>query len=104
MIMPLRPREIGRKMGESFSVVSGMADVRNRAPAAVAKAGDFIVSDEPTGLLLTRVSENGELLEVFQDLSRSEGSETYPCASTSPSPSRSRPIRKTEPTSLPAED
>jgi hypothetical protein len=54
-----------------------MVDVRNRALAAVAKADDFIVSDELTGLLLTQVSENGELLEVFQDLFRSEGSEIY---------------------------
>ena len=35
------------------------------------------MSDELTGLLLTQVSENGELLEVFQDLFRSEGSEIY---------------------------
>jgi hypothetical protein len=39
--------------------------------------GIFIVSDELTGLLLTQVSENGGLLEVFQDLFRSEGSEVY---------------------------
>lgn len=77
MITLLHLRDIERKMGEAFSVVSEMVDVRNRALAAVAKADDFIVSDELTGLLLTQVSENGELLEVFEDLFRSEGSEIY---------------------------
>jgi hypothetical protein len=77
MITLLHLRDIERKKGESYSVVSEMVDVRNRALAAVAKADDFIVSDELTGLLLTQVSENGELLEVFQDLFRSEGSEIY---------------------------
>jgi voltage-gated potassium channel Kch len=77
MITLLHLRDIERKMGEAFSVVSEMVDVRNRALAAVAKADDFIVSDELTGLLLTQVSENGELLELFQDLFRSEGSEIY---------------------------
>ncbi|HWW74446.1 MAG TPA: hypothetical protein VNZ44_03570, partial [Pyrinomonadaceae bacterium] len=70
-------RDIERKKGEAYSVVSEMIDVRNRALAAVAKADDFIVSDELTGLLLTQVSENAELLEVFRDLFDADGSEIY---------------------------
>ena len=77
MITLLHLRDIERRKGESYSVVSEMVDVRNRALAAVAKADDFIVSDELTGLLLTQVSENSELLELFEDLFRSEGSEIY---------------------------
>jgi voltage-gated potassium channel Kch len=77
MITLLHLRDIEQKKGEAFSVVSEMMDVGNRALAAVAKADDFIVSDELTGLLLTQVSENGELLEVFQDLFDAEGSEIY---------------------------
>ena len=77
MITLLHLRDIERKKGEAYSIVSEMMDVRNRALAAVAKADDFIVSDELTSLLLTQVSENGELLEVFQDLFRAEGSEIY---------------------------
>jgi voltage-gated potassium channel Kch len=77
MITLLHLRDIERKQGEAFSVVSEMIDVRNRALAAVAKADDFIVSDELTGLLLTQVSENAELLEVFRDLFDAEGSEIY---------------------------
>jgi voltage-gated potassium channel Kch len=77
MITLLHLRDIERKKGEAFSVVSEMIDVRNRALAAVAKADDFIVSDELTGLLLTQVSENAELLEVFRDLFDADGSEIY---------------------------
>jgi voltage-gated potassium channel Kch len=77
MITLLHLRDIERKKGEAYSVVSEMIDVRNRALATVAKADDFIVSDELTGLLLTQVSENGELLAVFEDLFRAEGSEIY---------------------------
>jgi ion channel POLLUX/CASTOR len=77
MITLLHLRDIEQKKGEAYSVVSEMIDVRNRALAVVAKADDFIVSDELTGLLLTQVSENAELLEVFQDLFQSEGSEIY---------------------------
>jgi len=77
MITLLHLRDIEQKKGEAFSVVSEMMDVGNRALAAVAKADDFIVSDELTGLLLTQVSENAELLEVFEDLFDAEGSEIY---------------------------
>ncbi|MBA3804680.1 MAG: potassium transporter TrkA [Acidobacteria bacterium] len=77
MITLLHLRDIEQKKGEAYSVVSEMIDVRNRALAAVAKADDFIVSDELTGLLLTQISENAELLGVFQDLFQSEGSEIY---------------------------
>lgn len=73
----LHLRDIESKKGEAFSVVSEMLDVRNRALAEVTKADDFIVSDELTGLMLTQVAENGELLTVFQNLFNSEGSEIY---------------------------
>ncbi len=77
MITLLQLRDIEQKQGEAFSVVSEMIDVRNRALAEIAKADDFIVSDELTGLILTQVSENGELLDVFDDLFDADGSEIY---------------------------
>jgi hypothetical protein len=73
----LHLRDIEEKKGESFSVVSEMLDVRNRALAEVTKADDFIVSDELTGLMLTQISENGALLDVFRTLFDAEGSEIY---------------------------
>jgi voltage-gated potassium channel Kch len=77
MITLLHLRDIEQKKGEAFSIVSEMIDVRNRALAEVAKADDFIVSDKLTGLLLTQVSENSELLAVFNDLFDAAGSEIY---------------------------
>ena len=77
MMTLLHLRDIEHKNGEAFSIVSEMIDVRNRALAEVAKADDFIVSDELTGLLLTQISENGELLDVFNELFQADGSEIY---------------------------
>ena len=77
MITLLHLRDIEEKQGEAFSIVSEMVDVGNRALAEIAKADDFIVSDELTGLLLTQISENAELLDVFSDLFDAEGSEIY---------------------------
>jgi len=77
MMTLLHLRDIEEKNGEHYSIVSEMIDVRNRALAEIAKADDFIVSDELTGLLLTQISENAELLDVFNDLFDADGSEIY---------------------------
>lgn len=73
----LHLRDIESKTGEAYSVVSEMLDVKNRVLAEVAKADDFIVSDELAGLLLTQVAENKALARVFEDLFDAEGSEIY---------------------------
>ena len=73
----LHLRDIEAKKGEAYSVVSEMLDVKNRALAEVAKADDFIVSDELAGLLLTQVAENKELGKVFDDLFDADGAEIY---------------------------
>jgi hypothetical protein len=73
----LHLRDIESKKGEAYSVVSEMLDVKNRALAEVAKADDFIVSDELAGLLLTQVAENKQLGKVFDDLFDADGAEIY---------------------------
>jgi ion channel POLLUX/CASTOR len=73
----LHLRDIESHQGESYSVVSEMLDIKNRALAEIAKADDFIVSDELAGLLLTQVSENKQLGVVFEDLFDADGSEIY---------------------------
>jgi hypothetical protein len=60
-----------------MNIVSEMRDLRNRTLAEVAKADDFIVSDNLTSLLVTQISENKKLEAVFQNLLNSEGSEIY---------------------------
>jgi ion channel POLLUX/CASTOR len=73
----LHLRDIESNKGEAYSVVSEMLDVKNRALAEIAKADDFIVSDELAGLLLTQVAENKQLGTVFDDLFDADGSEIY---------------------------
>lgn len=73
----LHLRDIEAKKGEAYSIVSEMFDVRNRVLAVIAKADDFIVSDELAGLLLTQISENKLLGKVFDDLFDAAGAELY---------------------------
>jgi ion channel POLLUX/CASTOR len=54
-----------------------MLDDRNRELAEVTKADDFIVSDNLISLLLSQVSENKRLTDVFETLFSADGSEIY---------------------------
>jgi hypothetical protein len=77
LVTLLHLRDIEEKSGGSFSIVSEMLDVRNRALAEVTRADDFIVGDQLASLLLTQISENKQLNAVFADLLDPEGSELY---------------------------
>jgi hypothetical protein len=54
-----------------------MLDLRNRELAEVTRVDDFIVSDHLVSLLMTQLSENRDLLAVFNDIFDPEGSEIY---------------------------
>jgi hypothetical protein len=77
LITLLHLRDIAEKNGSRISIVSEMLDLRNRRLAEVARADDFIVSDHLISLMLSQLSENGELSNVFADLFDAEGSELY---------------------------
>ncbi|MDQ1265985.1 MAG: hypothetical protein QG635_1137 [Bacteroidota bacterium] len=77
LICLLHLRKISELSGKRFSIVSEMLDVRNQPLAEVAKPDDFIISDKLTSLMLTQLSENKYLKEVFDDLFDAEGSEIY---------------------------
>jgi len=77
LITLLHLRDIGERLGQSFSIVSEMLDNRNRALAEVTHADDFIVSDRLVSLMMSQVSENKELNAVFTDLFDPEGVEIY---------------------------
>ncbi|MBI5959965.1 MAG: NAD-binding protein, partial [Chloroflexi bacterium] len=77
LVTLLHLRDIGEKMGRSFSIVSEMLDVRNRELAEVTRADDFIVSDRLISLMLSQVSENRELMDVLLDLFDPDGAELY---------------------------
>ena len=77
LITLLHLREIADEAGLDPNVVSEMLDDRNRELAEVTKADDFIVSDQLISLMLSQMSENQKLNDVFSTLFSSEGSEIY---------------------------
>ncbi|MBK4346015.1 CASTOR/POLLUX-related putative ion channel [Lacisediminihabitans changchengi] len=77
LVTLLHLRDIADKAGIDLNVVSEMLDDGNRELAEVTKADDFIVSDKLVSLLLSQVSENKQLTDVFDTLFSSEGSEIY---------------------------
>ena len=77
LVTLLHLRDIGSKLGRSFSIVSEMLDVRNRELAEVARADDFIVSARVLSLLLAQIAETPELADVFRDLFDADGAEIY---------------------------
>ncbi len=77
MITLLHLRDIDAKAGKRAQVTSEILDVQNRELAAVAEADDFVVSNRLISLMMSQVSENRELVEVFDQLFRPEGHEIY---------------------------
>jgi K+/H+ antiporter YhaU regulatory subunit KhtT len=77
LICLLHLRKISEKLNKNFCIVSEMLDVRNREIGIVAKADDFIVSDNIISLILSQLSENNELKKVYDVLFEAEGSEIY---------------------------
>jgi voltage-gated potassium channel Kch len=77
LITLLHLRDMGEKLGRSFSIVSEMLDARNRDLAEVTRADDFIVSDKLISLMLSQIAENRELMDVLMDLFDPDGAELY---------------------------
>ena len=70
-------RNLSEKADKDYSIVSEMLDIRNRELGVVAKADDFIISDNLISLMLSQLSENEELKKVYDVLFEAEGSEIY---------------------------
>jgi len=77
LITLLHLRDIAEIKDEDLSIVSEIMDVGNRELASVTKADDFVVSDKMISQLMSQVSENKDLMRVFDYLFDSEGSEIY---------------------------
>ncbi|MGA8116595.1 MAG: hypothetical protein WCA46_23400 [Actinocatenispora sp.] len=73
----LQLRDMEQRSNRRFSIVSEMADDRNRALAQVTQADDFIVSDKLLTLMMTQISENPHLASLFAMLFDADGSEIY---------------------------
>ena len=77
LVTLLHLRDMSVKSGKEFDIVSEMMDVKNKELANVTKVDDFIVSDQLISLILSQLSENRELKDVFTDILNAEGSEIY---------------------------
>ncbi|MBJ7521068.1 MAG: hypothetical protein JHC84_15320 [Solirubrobacteraceae bacterium] len=77
LVTLLHLRDIADRTGVRFTVVSEMLDDRNRELAQVTKVDDVIVSDQVISLLLTQISENRHLADVFTELFAADGAEVY---------------------------
>jgi hypothetical protein len=60
-----------------FSIVSEMLDLRNRELAEVAQVDDFIVSEHLVSLMLSQLSEDENLFDIFQTIFAPHGAEIY---------------------------
>ncbi|NUQ84822.1 MAG: NAD-binding protein [Anaerolineales bacterium] len=77
LVTLLHLRDIARKDETPFSIVSEMLDLRNRELAEATQVDDFIVSDHLISLMLSQLSENAELFDIFMDLFDPAGAEIY---------------------------
>ena len=77
LVTLLHLRDIAEKDETPFSIVSEMLDLRNRELAEATQVDDFIVSEHLISLMMSQLSENTELYDVFTDIFDPEGSEIY---------------------------
>lgn len=77
LVTLLHLRDLAERDDLHLNIVSEMLDDSNRELAEVARADDLIVSDKLVALMLSQISENRGLAEVFTTLFQAEGSEVY---------------------------
>jgi voltage-gated potassium channel Kch len=77
LVTLLHLRGMAEKDETPFSIVSEMLDLRNRELAEATQVDDFIVSEHLVSLMMSQLSENGELFDVFTDIFDPEGAEIY---------------------------
>ena len=77
LVTLLHLRDMAEKDETPFSIVSEMLDLRNRELAEATQVDDFIVSEHLVSLMMSQLSENAELFDVFTDIFDPEGSEIY---------------------------
>ncbi len=77
LVTLLHLRDIAEHDETPFSIVSEMLDLRNRELAEAAKVDDFIVSEHLISLMMSQLSENADLMDIFTDIFDPEGAEIY---------------------------
>ncbi len=77
LVTLLHLRDMVRLDETPFSIVSEMLDLRNRELAKATKVDDFIVSEHLVSLMTAQLSEDRELMSIFEELFDAEGAEIY---------------------------
>ncbi len=77
LITLLHLRDMEERQCLDYGIVSEIHDDANREIAQVTRADDFVVSERLISLLLTQLSENRHIYDVFHDLLDHRGSEIY---------------------------
>jgi voltage-gated potassium channel Kch len=70
-------RDITSKFNHKINIVTEMLDDRNRELAGLSGASDFIVSNKIIALMLTQISENRDLYDVYSEFFDAKGNELY---------------------------
>lgn len=73
----LHLRSFAQKHERNLHVISEMCLVENQELARVTRVNDFVLSSNITALVMTQVSQNIALYDIFEDLLDEEGSEIY---------------------------
>jgi voltage-gated potassium channel Kch len=77
LISLLHLRDIKEKNSLPLTITTELLDIRNQTLAEVARADDFVVSDQIVSLMLAQISENKHLGPIFEDILDADGSELY---------------------------
>lgn len=73
----LHLRDIEQDFGLSLNIVVEVNELRNAKIVDLVKVDDFVISEMTSNKLLTQISENRKLSEIFNYLLSDEGSEIY---------------------------
>ncbi|NGN68259.1 NAD-binding lipoprotein [Streptomyces sp. A7024] len=77
LVTLLHLRAMEAELGRELRVVTEMSDDSNRALAPISEGADFIVSGKVISLLMTQISENHRLADLFRELGNPDGYEIY---------------------------
>lgn len=77
LVTLLHLRDLKDQHASTYAIVSELIDDENRQLAQVTKADDFVVGSKLISLLLTQLSKNQHLQDVFAELFDAQGSDMY---------------------------
>ena len=73
----LHLRDLAQITGQEYTLISELRDSQNQSLAASTKVNDFIIGTNLICLMMTQISENRSLSQIFNVLLSDEGSEIY---------------------------